>query len=265
MAATGRTVLILRQTIVLVYAGLVIIGVTTRTIGLVARRRPVDHVRIVLVALGAIEVAAVILRLIRKPGVPVVSRQPRDRAVTLATVLRGIEVAGVLSGGRSAIVARRTGAENLVVVHRCNRRPNRRAVAIFADVGCLDVSRSLTDGIGAIVATNTVIHDVDVVEVSGQPRDCRMAVIAVIAAGDMRWVFAGRYCAVMTGAAGANDLDVVDRVNRYPDVRGMAVFANIGRLNMRQVLARSVGAVMAAGTVARNIYVIEIRRQPADG
>ena len=91
-----------------------------------------------------------------------------------------------------------------------------------------------------------------------------MAVIAVIAAGDMRRVFAGHYCTVMAGAAGANDLSVVDRVNRYPGVRRMAVLANIGRLNMRQVLARSVGAVMAAGTVTRNIYVIEIRRQPAD-
>ena len=195
---------------------------------------------------------------------PVVGRQPRDRAMTHATVLRGIEVARVLSGRRSAIVAGRTGAENLVVIHRCNRRPNRCAVAILADVSCLDVRRSLTDGIRAVVATNTVIHDVDVVEVGGQPRDCRVAVIAVNATRDMRWVFAGCYCAVMTGAAGANDLGVVDEVGRYPDVRGMAVFAHIGRLDVRQVLARSVGAVMAAGTVARNIYVVEICRQPAD-
>lgn len=195
---------------------------------------------------------------------PVVGRQPRDRAMAHTTVLRGIEVARVLSGGRSAIMARRTRAENLVVIHRCNRRPNRCAVAIFADVGCLDVGRSLADGIGAVVATNAVIHDVDVVEVGGQPRDCRVAVIAVNAARDMRWVFAGRYCAVMTGAAGANDLGVVDEVGRYPDVRGMTVFAHIGRLDVRQVLARSVGAVMAAGTVARNIYVVEICRQPAD-
>lgn len=44
----------------------------------------------------------------------------------------------------------------------------------------------------------------------------------------------------------------------------MAVFADIGRLNVRQVLARSVGTVMTAGTVARNIYVVEVGRQPAD-
>ena len=40
----------------------------------------------------------------------------------------------------------------------------------------------------------------------------------------------------------------------------MAVFADIGRLYMCEVLARGVGAVMAAGAIARNIYVIEIRR-----
>jgi hypothetical protein len=114
------------------------------------------------------------------------------------------------------------------------------------------------------VATNAVIHYVDVVEVGGQPRDCRVAVIAVNATRDMRWVFAGCYCAVMTGAAGANDLGVVDEVGRYPDVRGMAVFAHIGRLDVRQVFARSIGAVMAAGAVARNVHVVEICRKPAD-
>lgn len=135
-----------------------------------------------------------------------------------ATVLRGIEVARVLSGGRSAIVAGRTGTENLVVIHRCNRRPNCCAVAILADVCRLDVGRSLTDRIGAVVATKAVVHDVDMVEVGGQPRDCRVAVIAVNATADMRWVFAGRYDAVMTGAACTNDLRVVDGVNRNPDV-----------------------------------------------
>jgi len=44
----------------------------------------------------------------------------------------------------------------------------------------------------------------------------------------------------------------------------MAVFAHISRLNVRQVLARRVGTVVAAGTVSRNVYVIEIGRQPAD-
>ena len=65
MAAAGRTILILGQAIVFVYAGLVVTRVTACASGLVTRRRPADHVRIVLVALGTSEVATMILWLIR--------------------------------------------------------------------------------------------------------------------------------------------------------------------------------------------------------
>jgi len=123
--------------------------------------------------------------------------------MTNAAVLRRIEVAGVLSCGRRPIVTRRTGAENLVVIHRCDGCPRRCAVAILADACRLDVGRSLTDGISTVVATKTVIHDVDVIKVGGQPRDCRVAVVAVNAARDMRWVFAGRDYSIMAGAAGS--------------------------------------------------------------
>lgn len=137
-------------------------------------------------------------------------------------------------------------------------------MAILADIGCLDVGRSLTDGISAVVAAETVIHDVDVVEVGGQPRDCRVAVIAVIATGDMRRVLAGRYVAIVAGTTCTNDLRVVDGVYGNPDVGRVAVFAHVGRLNVCRVLARRIGTIVAVGTVARNIYVIEIGRQPAD-
>lgn len=65
MAATGRTILIASQAVVLIYAGLVVTRMTACASGLVTRRRPVDHVRIVPVALGASEVATVILWLVR--------------------------------------------------------------------------------------------------------------------------------------------------------------------------------------------------------
>jgi len=264
VATTGRTVLVLAQTVMFVDPGLVVTSVTACAIWLVARRRPADHFRVVLMTLGAREVVAMILRLIRQAGVPVVGRYPRIRAVAQTTVLHGIEMARVLSGSRSAVVARRTGAENLVVIDRCYRRPSRCAVAILANIGCLDVGRSLANGIGAVVATHTVVHDVDVVKVGRQPGDCRMAVVAIIAAGDMGGVFAGCYEAVMTGAASTNDLRMVNGVNRHPDVRCMAVLADIGRLDVCEVLARSVGAVMAAGAISRDIYVIEIGWQPGN-
>ena len=43
----------------------------------------------------------------------------------------------------------------------------------------------------------------------------------------------------------------------------MAVFADVGGLYMRRDLARGIRAVMAAGTIAGDVNVIEIRRQPA--
>ena len=91
-------------------------------------------------------------------------------------------------------------------------------MAILANIGRQHVGRSLANSIGTVVATNTVVHDVDVVEIGGQPGDRRVAVVAIIAAGDVGWVFAGCNYSVMTRAAGTNDLCVVDRVSRSPDV-----------------------------------------------
>ena len=76
-------------------------------------------------------------------------------------------------------------------------------------------------------------------------------------------VLAGRYCAVMTGAAGTQHLRMVYRVNGHPDIRVMAVFANIGCLNMREALAGGFDTVVTTDTVAGDSYVIEIGRQPA--
>jgi len=264
VATTGRTILVPGKAVVFVYAGLVVTGVAARACGLVARRRPVDRFRIVLMALGAKEVAAVILRFIRESRVPVVGRNPRIRAVAQTAVLYGIEVAGVLPGGQRAVVAGRTGAENLVVIDRRHWCPGRCAVAILANIGRLDVGRSLANGICTVVATKAIIHDVDVVKVGRQPGNCRMAVVAIIAAGDMGGVFAGRNNAVMTRAASTNNLRMIDRVNRHPDVRCMAVLADIGRLNVCEVLACSVNTIMAAGAISRDVYVIEVGWQPGD-
>ena len=44
----------------------------------------------------------------------------------------------------------------------------------------------------------------------------------------------------------------------------MAVFADIGRLDVCGVLVRSIDAVMAAGAVAHEIHVVEIGWQPGN-
>lgn len=58
--------------------------------------------------LSAIEVAAVIERLVRQPGVTVVRRCPPVRRMAYTTVHRGIEVAGIHAGSICAVVTGRT-------------------------------------------------------------------------------------------------------------------------------------------------------------
>ena len=85
-----------------------------------------------------------------------------------------------------------------------------------------------------------------------------MTVIAIGAAGNVCRVLAGGYYAVMAGAAATEHLRMVYRVNRHPDIRVMAVFTNISRLNVREVLAGGFDAVVATDAVANNACMIEI-------
>jgi len=92
-----------------------------------------------------------------------------------------------------------------------------------------------------------------------------VTVVAGVAAGKVGRVFAGCRDVVMTGDAGPQYLRVIDSDYRVPQVRGVAVLADIRRLNVRWVFVSRVRAVMAARTGAGNVVVIKIRRQPGDG
>lgn len=87
-----------------------------------------------------------------------------------------------------------------------------------------------------------------------------MAIVAGITTCYVSWGFSGCGYAVMTRATSTDDLGVVNRADRCPDIGVMAVFANIARLNMREILARCICAVVAVNAIIRNIRVIEIRR-----
>ena len=115
-----------------------------------------------------------------------------------ATVLRCIDVPRVQPGGRSAVVARCAGAEDLGVINGNNGRPDICAVAIFADVGRLRVQWTFANSVCSVMAADTVIDNICMVEICRQPGDRSVAVITIIAAGDMRWVFANSYHTVMT-------------------------------------------------------------------
>ena len=149
-------------------------------------------------AFGTLEIATMILRLVAQPGVTVIRWNPGGGAMAQATVLRRIEVPRILAGSRSAIVAGRARAQDLGVINGNDRRPDICAVAIFADVGRLWVQWPLAGRVCSVMAAGTIVDNIGMIEIRWQPGDSGMAVIAIVAAGDMRWVFANSYHAVMT-------------------------------------------------------------------
>ncbi len=85
-----------------------------------------------------------------------------------------------------------------------------------------------------------------------------MAIVAGIAAGNMRRMLADSSDTVMAGTATADNLGVIDGDHRCPYRRVMAIFTNIGRLYMRKVFAGCVRSVMATDTVTGDVYMIEV-------
>lgn len=243
-----------------VWPGFVVVCVTARTVRLKRGELPVDGLRIGLMTGSTQQRRLMILRLIRQACVTVIGWRPGNRVVAQAAILRRVEVTRVLAGGYGAIVAGRTGPQNLVVVHGEYGLPDRRTVAVFADVSRLHMQWALAGSLGAVMAAKAIVHDVRVIKIRRQPGDCRMTVVAIVTAGDVGRVFAGCRDAVMAGTASAYDLGVVDRIRGHPYIAGVAVFANVARLNVRGVFTGGIGTVMAAEAAACDVHVIEIRR-----
>jgi len=112
------------------------------------------------------------------------------------------------------------------------------------------------------VAIATVAAYVRVIEIRWRPRHCCMAIIAVVAAGDMRRMFSCSNRAVMARTTSANDLRVINVESRYPRIRRMTVFAHVAGLNVCRVLASRICTVVAARAISRDVHVVKVGRQP---
>lgn len=77
-------------------------------------------------------------------------------------------------------------------------------------------------------------------------------------------MFACRGDAVVASATRTEDLGVVYRVRRCPDVAVMAVFADVRRLHMSWRLARGLDPVVAAYAVAGDADVIKVDWSPGN-
>lgn len=90
-----------------------------------------------------------------------------------------------------------------------------------------------------------------------------MAKITGIVADDMIRCLTLGDRTVVAAVADAHDIPVINLGYRHPFRIAMAVFTQIGGLDMIGVLARRRGAVMAAVAVVRGDRVIEIGRYPS--
>ena len=129
------------------------------------------------------------------------------------TVIAGIaagDMCRVLTDRNDAVMAGTTGSQYLGVVNSHHGCEQIGGVAVLADIRCLNMVWVLTDSLCAIVTTDTVTRDAQVIEVRRQPAYCAVTVIAGIAAGDMRRVFANGNGAIVAGDTSANYLGVID-------------------------------------------------------
>ena len=138
-------------------------------------------------------------------------------------------------------------------------------MTIFTEVAGRDVRGRLARSGHAVMTTAAVADNANVIKVCGHPTSRRMAVVTGVATRHMRRRLAGSGYAIVAGATGANDLGVINHGGRQPRDHAVAVFANGSGLDVSWVFAGCVRAVVAARTVACDVDVIEIRRNPIRG
>jgi len=213
----------------LVFVGAVIASVTASTVRLERGILPNDDFTVVLMAVNTGQVGAMVQRLKRCCGMTKIVWHEGVGVVTEIALQRGYEVISILAIRRGAVVAGRTGAKHLRVIDIQHRLPHGWGMAVFTNVRCKYVLRVLAGCNRTVMTADAIAGYVGVIVICGQPRNGGVAVVAVIAAGDMGRVFAGRGDTVVTRAATTEDLSVVDRDWRHPHCRAVAVLTNIGR------------------------------------
>ena len=126
--------------------------------------------------------------------------------MAILAIVAARNMCGMLAGCGNAVVAGSAGSEYLAVINHEDGRKNAGCVAVLTYVRCLHMRRRFACCAGAVVACSTAACDIGVIKIRGKPAICRMAIVTVIVAGDVRRMFATRSNAIVTGATGAEDL-----------------------------------------------------------
>ena len=263
LVAGAGTVAKLADGSAIVRAGLVIAGVATRAIRSVRRVGPGDDFGVGAVASGALQVAAMIERLVRCRRMPEFVGAEAIGVVAGTAFPGGAEVTGILADRDHAVMAGRAGAQHLGVIDRKYGRPGRRCMTVLADIGRSRMLQVLAGRDRAVMAAEAITGDIGVVIGGRQPGHRGMAVVAIAATRDVIRILAGGDRTVVAGSATAEHLRMIDGEWWYPDGWRMAVFADVGGLYVGRIFAGSRNAIVAVTAIARDVGVVEVRGQPA--
>lgn len=164
IAQFGNRILAVGVLVLLVRTRFIIPGVATRTVGGITCVTPGHHLTVACMATSTSQVGTVIPRITSRVMAIDQGRQPTGSAVTAITLLRGLEMTGVLALCLIAVVAGGTTAGNRVVIEAHRSPGSLRKVTAIASRRGLDVTTVLTGGGGAVVAALASPRDASVIE-----------------------------------------------------------------------------------------------------
>lgn len=232
MAAGVRAIAIETQTVVVVFAGIIVVGMAAGAIRLVGGRGPADDFRITSVTPGALEVAAVIQRFEQQPAVHEGMRHPEIRRVAVVAGCGSLEVAAVLTGGRLAVVAAGAGTGCDAGVIESRRQPCLGGMAGITLIRASDVVRILARGALTIVTAFTGTQHLRVIHGDHRlPEIHGVAVFADVRRGQVLRGLSRRIDTVVAADATGGDAIVIEDHCRPADI-GMADIAFLRGLHV---------------------------------
>ena len=167
-----------------------------------------------------------------------------------------LDVRRILAGCLDTVVAIDAVAGNVHVVE-IRRYPTSRCVAVVTSVATRNVARRLSSRRETVVTGATGSGYLGMVDdVHRRKRIGIVTIFAHVGCRYVGWVFSGCICTVVTAAAIADDVDVIE-VCRCPARGGMAVITIVAAVQVSWVLARGCDAVVTRAAGANDLRVID--------
>ena len=117
-------------------------------------------------------------------------RQPRYRCMAVVTIITAGNVRLTLAQRDRIVVTGYAGTYDLRMIDAIRRRPEDVIVAVLADITGQDMVEGLAGRFRAIVTTDAIARDIGMIKIRRDPRVGGMAVVTVVAAGNVRLILA---------------------------------------------------------------------------